>query len=44
MIGFMKLFPFRLGRSMKNYGKELLEDAALWTIIFGALSLLVLFN
>ena len=29
---------------MKNNGKELLKDAALWAIIFGALSLLVFFN
>ena len=29
---------------MKNNGEELLKDAALWVIIFGALSLLVFFN
>ncbi|WP_269617128.1 hypothetical protein [Prochlorococcus marinus] len=40
----MNLFPFSLAISMKNYGKELLKDDALWAIIFGALSLLVLFN
>jgi len=26
---------------MKNNGKELLNDAAMWAIIFGALSMLV---
>jgi hypothetical protein len=30
--------------SIKNNGKELLKDAALWAIIFGGLSLLVFFN
>jgi len=29
---------------MRNNGNELLKDAALWAIIFGALSLLVFFN
>ena len=29
---------------MKNNGKELLKDVALWAIIFGALSLLVVYN
>ena len=44
MIGFIKLFPLSLGYSMKNSGKELLKDAALWAIIFETLSLLVFFN
>ena len=30
--------------SMKNNVKELTKDAALWAIVFGALTLLVVYN
>ena len=38
--------PFRssIGYSMKNKGKELVKDAAMWAIVLGALTLLVFYN
>ena len=44
MIGFKKLLLFGLLISVKNKGNDLLKDAALWVIIFGALYLLVFYN
>jgi len=42
--GFMRPFQYAKGISMKNNGKELLKDYALWTMVFGALFLLVFYN
>ena len=44
MIGFIKLFPFRLAYINEKKGKEFLKDSAQWVIIFGAIYLLVFYN
>ena len=44
MIGFIKLFPFRLAYINEIKGKEFLKDSAQWVIIFGAIYLLVFYN
>jgi len=44
MIGIMNLFPFRFGYINEQLWERAFRGAALWAIIFGALSLLVLFN
>jgi len=44
MFWLMNPFHQILFVSMKNNGKELIKDAALWAIVFGALTLLVVYN